>query len=72
MERSNIMTNKYLLGALALTISSAAFAADAAPAPTKECCCCRKDEQGKMTCCKDKADKAEAHDGHDVGGMDRK
>jgi hypothetical protein len=66
------MKSKYLLSALALTVSSAAFAADPAPAPSKECCCCQKDEQGKMASCKEKADKAEDHDGHDMGGMDRK
>ena len=66
------MTIKYLLGALALTVSSAAFAADPAPAPKKECCC-KKDDQGKMACCKDKAGQAgDEHKGHDMGGMDHK
>ena len=66
------MKTKYLLGALALTMSTAAFAAEPAP-PKKECCCCKKDDQGKMACCKDKADKAgDEHKGHDMGGMDHK
>ncbi len=67
------MKTKYLLGALALTMSTAAFAAEPAPAPKKECCCCKKDEQGKMACCKDKTEKpGEDHNGHDMGGMDHK
>lgn len=64
------MKAKYLLGALTLTMSTAAFAADPAPAPKKECCCCKKDKQGKMDCCKDKAD--DDHAGHDMGGIDHK
>lgn len=67
------MKNKYLLGAIALVMSTAAFAADPAPAPEKACCCCKQDEHGKMACCKDKAEKAGgAHHGHDKGGMDHK
>ena len=66
------MKTKYLLGALALTMSTTAFAAEPAPAPKKECCCCKKDEQGKMACCKDKDGKSEDHAGHDMGGMDHK
>ena len=58
---------KYLLTALALTLSSTALAAEPPPAPKKECCCCKKDEQGKMTCCKDKA--GDEHAGHDMGAM---
>ncbi len=57
---------KYLLGALALTLSNTAFAAEPAPAPKKECCC-KKDEQGKMACCKDKA--GDEHAGHDMEAM---
>ncbi len=57
---------KYLLGALALTLWSTAFAAEPAPAPKKECCC-KKDEQGKMACCKDKA--GDEHARHDMGAM---
>ncbi len=64
------MKTKYLLGALALTMSTTAFAAEPAPAPKKECCCCKKDEQGKMACCKDKAD--DDHADHEMGGMDHK
>ena len=67
------MRTKYLLGALALTISSAAFAADPAPEPKKECCCCKKDDQGKMACCKDKAGQSgDEHKGHYMSGMDKK
>ena len=67
------MKTKYLLGALALTISSAAFAAEPAPEPKKECCCCKKDDQGKMACCKDKAGQSgDEHKGHDMSGMDKK
>ena len=67
------MKTKYLLGALALTMSTAAFAADPAPAPEKECCCCKKDKHGKMACCKDKdAKSGDEHKGHDMGGMDHK
>ena len=66
------MKTKYLLGALALTMSTTAFAAEPAP-PKKECCCCKKDEQGKMACCKDKdAKSGDEHKGHDMGGMDHK
>lgn len=65
------MKIKYLLGALALTVSTTAFAAE--PAPTKECCCCKKDEQGKMACCKDKdAKSGDEHKGHDMTGKDQK
>lgn len=65
------MKTKYLLGALALSMSTAAFAADPAPAPKKECCCKGKD--GKMECCKDKDGKSgDDHAGHDMNGMDHK
>ena len=37
------MKMKMLIGALALTLSGAAFAAEP-PAPKKECCCCKKGE----------------------------
>lgn len=67
------MTIKYLLGALALTVSSAAFAAEPVPAPKKECCCCKKDDVGKMACCKDKAGQSgDEHKDHDMSGMDHK
>lgn len=63
------MKIKYLLGAIALTMSTASFAAEPAPAPEKECCC-KKDEHGKMGCSKDKADAAGAeHKDHDTSGM---
>lgn len=67
------MMMKTMLGALALSFSTAAFAAEPAPAePKKECCCCKKDADGKMACC-DKQDKAKPsagnHDGHDMDAM---
>lgn len=58
------MKINYLLGALALIMSTASFAADPAPEPKKECCC-KKDEQGKMACCKDKAEADHADHGMD-------
>ena len=65
------MKTKFLLGLFALTLSTAAFAAEPAPAPKKECACCKKDDQGKMACCKD-AKSGDEHQGHDMGGMDHK
>ena len=67
------MMMKTIVGALALTFSTAAFAAEPAPSePKKECCCCKKDAEGKMACC-DKHDKAKPaaqhHDGHGQNGM---
>ena len=64
------MKTKMILAALALTMSGAAFAAES-PAPEKECCCCKKGEDGKMACCKDKAEKAgeQGHEGHDMKDM---
>lgn len=67
------MKTKYLLGALALTMSTAAFAAEPAPTTEKECGCCKKGEDGKMACCKDNAEKSgDEHKDHDMGGMDHK
>ena len=66
------MKIKYLLGALALTMSSTAFAAEPAPEPKKECCCCKKDDAGKMSCGKNKDAKTDEHAGHDMGNMDKK
>lgn len=54
---------KTILGALALTLSTTAFAAEPAN-PPKECCCCKKDGE-KMACCEehDKANpSSENHD----------
>ena len=66
------MKMKMFIGALALTLSGAAFAAEP-PAPKKECCC-KKDEAGKMVCCKDDAAGTEksGHEGHDMGAMKTK
>lgn len=65
------MNIRMLIGALALTASTAAFAAEASPEPKKQCCCCKKDEHGKMACCKDEAkdDAKTGHEGHDMEGM---
>ena len=66
------MKMKILIGAVALTLSGAAFAAEP-PSPKKECCC-KKGEDGKMACCKDEAKDAEksGHEGHDMGDMKTK
>ncbi len=68
------MKMKMLLGAIALTFSGAAFAAEPVPPAPKKECCCKKDEAGKMACCEDKAKDAEksGHDGHDMDGMNHK
>ena len=47
------MKMKMLIGALALTLSGAAFAAEP-PAPKKECCCCKKGEMAKWLAAKTK------------------
>lgn len=63
--------NMKIIGlALALVAPIAAHAADL-PAPKKECCCCKKDAEGKMKCCDDM--KAGEHGAeHDMSGMDKK
>lgn len=66
------MKSKYLLGALVLSLSTAAFAAEPAPTPEKSCCCCKKDELGQMACCKEHGEQAGEHAGHDMSGMDHK
>lgn len=68
------MMIRMLIGALALTVSTGAFAAEVAVPDTKMECCCKKDEHGKMACCKDKAKEAEkaGHEGHDMEGMNHK
>jgi hypothetical protein len=65
------MIIKTIIGAFALSISTAAFAAETAPpAPEKECCCCEKNADGKMACC-DKHKKAGvSHEGHESKDMD--
>ena len=63
------------IAAMALTVSSGALAAEVAKPGTKmECCCCKRDEHGKMACCKDKAKEVEktGHEGHDMEGMNHK
>jgi hypothetical protein len=67
-----IMKMKMLIGAMALTVSGAAFAAET-PAPKKECCC-KKGEDGKMACCEDKAKASDksSHEGHDMSNMEAK
>lgn len=67
------MKMKMLIGAVALTLSGAAFAAEPA-APKKECCCCKKGEDGKMECCKDdaKASEKSGHEGHNMHDMETK
>ena len=66
------MKSKYLLGALALSLSTAAFAAEPAPTTEKPCCCCKKDEHGQMACCKEHGEQTGVHAGHDMSGMDHK
>lgn len=64
------MKNRYLLLALTLAMPANAYAnaPEPAPAPKQECCC-KKDEKGKMACCKDKAETAKAdHSAHETGG----
>jgi len=63
------MKTKYLLGALALTMSTAAFAQEPAPTPEAECCCCKDGEHGEMACCQDSAGQAEgSHAEHGQAG----
>ncbi len=66
------MKSKYLLGALALSLSTTALAAEPAPTPEKPCCCCKKDEHGQMACCKEQGEQAGEHAGHDMSGIDHK
>ena len=63
-----------LIAAMAVTVSSGALAAEVAKPEMKMECCCKKDEQGKMACCKDKAKEGEktGHQGHDMKGMNHK
>lgn len=66
------MKIKYLMGALALAMSSTAFAAEPAPASKKQCCC-KQDEAGKMACCKEKGTTSgDEHKDHAMSGMDHK
>lgn len=69
------MTLKMMISFLALTLSTGAMAAEVAKPDAKmECCCCKKEQQGKMDCCKDKAKDSEkaGHEGHDMDGMNHK
>lgn len=70
LNMENEMKTKLIIGALALSLSGIAQAAEP-PKPQKECCCCKKGEDGKMACCKDKAEKPgePGHEGHDMKGM---
>jgi hypothetical protein len=63
------MTKTLIIGALALALPGIAHAAET-PAPQKECCC-KKGEDGKMACCKDKDPKSgeQGHEGHDMKDM---
>lgn len=64
-----------LIAAMAVTVSSGALALEVAKTETKmKCCCCKKDEHGKMACCKDKAKEGEnaGHESHDMEGMNQK
>jgi len=64
-----------LIAAIAVTVSSGALAAEGAKPETKmECCCCKRDEHGKMACCEDKAKEEQktGHEGHNMEGMDHK
>lgn len=62
----------FLVGALALTLSSNAYASEPAPSPKQECCCCKKSAESKMACCKDKVAEAGEHDGHNMNDMEKK
>jgi len=62
------MKTKYLLGALALTMSSAAFAQEPAPTAEAECCCCKEGQHGAMACCEDSAGQAEGGHADHVEG----
>lgn len=66
------MKTKMLIGALALTLSGAAFAAEPSLTEPKKECCCKKGEDGKMACCKDKDLEKSGHEGHDMGDMKTK
>ena len=63
---------KTFVAGLALTLSTAAFAADS-PAPKPECECCKTDKP--MACCdkhknSEKKDEGHSgHEGHDMDGM---
>ncbi len=60
------MKMKMFIGALALTVSSAAFAAEPPPPPEKECCCCKDKATGTQ---KPSHDGHEDHKDHDMGKM---
>lgn len=66
------MKTKYLLGALALAIPTAAFAHEPATTAEHECCCCKEGEHGEMPCCEDSAEQTEGehaeHAEHAEGG----
>lgn len=69
------MKLRLFIGAIVLSVSTGAFAAEvASPDAKKECCCCKKDEHGKMGCCKDEAKETgnTGYEGHDMEGMNHK
>lgn len=64
------MYYKTIISALALTVSTASFAAEPTPAtPNKECCCCKKDEDSKIACCDKHKKGTDEQDGHDMDAM---
>lgn len=65
------MKMAFLVGALALTLSCNAYAAEPTPSPKQECCC-KKNAESKMACCKEKDAKASEHEGHNMDDMEKK
>lgn len=68
------MKISYLLGALALTMSTAAFAQETAPTADHECCCCKEGEHSEMDCCAKGGEQTEGghadHAEHSEGSAD--
>lgn len=68
------MNTKYLLGAFAFTMSTAAFAHEAAPTADQECSCCKEGEHAEMDCCAEDGAQPEGdhadHADHSAGGAD--
>lgn len=59
--------------AFTLALPVAAHAEEVAKNAKADCCCCKKDESGKMACCdkmkKDEPAKGDPHAGHDQHDM---